>query len=293
MPLTTVEAMNKFVDFLEPTLSDQYQIGEREKIVKRNLDSVFPKTGLFDYTGAILMGSAAKDTLIHPVGDIDILATFTADSAFMKYQKDSSAFLYNVRDLYNNVTTAKVASKRQAVTVMLQNYGYVDIAPVFLIPGEPDVYALPDGNKGWMSTAPVRAKNWFTLRDRLLNGTLSTFVKLLKAWNAAHGSCFGSYYLETMAATAFASPITDYKQALADFFQRVYTDNSVFNVVDPGGQSGQLNAWMSPEQVAISKLVFKNEANRARQALFTELRGDHASSKAQWSSILGINFPTN
>jgi len=261
--------------------------GRRDRVVE-NLTAAFPATSDLPFSRAILMGSAAKGTIVRPIDDIDVLAVFSAaNGAWDTYRFDSQAFLYRVRRAYNGLATAQVGARGQAVRIFFQNGGHVDVAPVFSYGN--DVYGLPGGDGGWINTAPTVANAWFAKKHADLGYNLAPLVRLLKKWNNAHSKRLRSYHLETVAANTFRTLGSNRQSALSSFFEWA---PSHLDVADPGGQSGTLSGyltWAGRQEVI---RAIGSAAERSRRATEAEARGDHAEAKRLWRIILGSDFPS-
>ena len=80
MTLTTTQAMAKFLEDI--TVTDYQKtsiIAARKNRVVENLTAAFPTSSDLPFSSAILMGSAAKSTIVRPIDDIDVLAVFSKD----------------------------------------------------------------------------------------------------------------------------------------------------------------------------------------------------------------------
>lgn len=288
MTLTTSQAMAAFLEAITTTEYQQASIIQaRQDRVVENLTTAFPKTSDLPFSRAVLMGSAAKRTIVRPMDDIDVLAVFSNENhAWNVYRFDSKAFIYRVRRAYDGLEAAQVGTRGQAVRVFFQTGGHVDIAPVFSHGN--DVYGLPNGTGGWITTAPTVANAWFLSRDAQLGYNLAPLVRLLKKWNNAHSKHFRSYHLETVAASSFATLGANRQAGLASFFE--WAPNHL-DVTDPGGQSGSLSAYLNP--VSRNELVqsLQTAAERARRARAAESAGNHEESNRLWRIILGADFP--
>lgn len=290
MTQTTSQAMATFLDDITVTDYQKTSIiqGRKDRVVE-NLTAAFPATSDLPFSRAILMGSAAKGTIIRPLDDIDVLAIFSNEQgAWNKYRFDSQSFLYRIRRAYDGIESAQVGARGQAVRIFFKGSGHVDVAPVFWHGG--DVYGLPKGDGGWINTAPTVANSWFAGRNAELGYNVAPLVRLLKKWNNAHSKRIKSFHLETMAANAFTSLNGNRQDALAKFFQWAPTN---LDVSDPGAQSGLLSTGLSWGDRMEIQNSFKSAAERATKALDAEARGDHAESKRLWGIILGSTFPTN
>lgn len=284
----TSQAMAQFVADISIT---DYQktsiVNARKDRVVENLTAAFTATSDLPFSRAILMGSAAKGTIVRPIDDIDVLAVFSnANGAWKTYRYDSQAFLYRVRRAYDGLSTAQVGARGQAVRIFFNNGGHVDVAPVFFHGN--DVYGLPGGDGGWINTAPTVANAWFAQKHAELGYNLATLVRLLKKWNNAHSKRLRSFHLETIAARTFKTLGGNRQSALASFFEWA---PSHLDVSDPGGQSGILSGyltWTARQEVMQG---LGSAAERARKANEAEARGDHDEAKRLWRIILGSGFP--
>lgn len=288
MTRTTSEALEAFLESITVTDYQKTSIIEgRKNSVIEDLTAAFPATSDMPFSRAILMGSAAKRTIVRPMDDIDVLAVFSnANDAWSKYRWDSQSFLYRIRRAYDGVATAQVGARGQAVRIFFQTGGHVDVAPVFSYGN--DVFGLPKGDGGWINTAPVLANSWFAKENAKLGYNLAPLVRLLKKWNSAHSKRLRSFHLETMAASSFNTLGSNRQNGLASFFAWA---SGHIDVSDPGGQSGSLSgylSWTARQEVIQSLSVAADRASRAQAA---ELRGDHEEAKRLWRIILGSTFP--
>jgi hypothetical protein len=286
---TTSQAMAEYL--FEISVTDYQKtsiINARKDSVLENLTAAFPSTSDLPFSRAILMGSAAKGTIIRPIDDIDVLAVFSnMNRAWDTYRLDSQAFLYRVRRAYSGLSTAQVGARGQAVRIFFKNGGHVDVAPVFSHGN--DVYGLPGGDGGWIDTAPTVANAWFANKHAGLGYNLAPLVRILKKWNNAHSKRLRSFHLETIAASAFKTLGSNRQSALANFFEWA---PSHLDISDPGGQSGMLSSyltWAGRQEVV---QALGSAAERARKANEAEAGGNHGEAKRLWRIILGSGFPS-
>lgn len=286
---TTGQAMTQFLADISVTDYQKTSIIEgRKNTVVKNLTEVFPASSDLPFSQAVLMGSAAKGTIVRPIDDIDVLAVFSnVNNAWSRYRYDSKPFLYPVRQAYDGIETAQVGARGQAVRVFFKSGGHVDVAPVFSHGSA--VYGLPGGDGGWVNTAPTVATAWFARRRSELGYNLSPLVRLLKKWNNAHSKRLRSFHLETIAAHTFKTLGSNRQSALASFFEWA---PGHLDVSDPGGQSGTLSSYLTWTGRQDVLQALKSAADRAGKARDAETKGDHAEAKRLWNSILGSSFPT-
>lgn len=289
MSLTTSQAMSQFLRDITATDYQKTSIIEgRKNRVVENLSAAFPTTSDLPFSRAILMGSAAKSTIVRPMDDIDVLAIFSNENgAWSTYRWDSKSFIYRVRRAYDGLEAAQVGTRGQAVRVFFQHGGHVDIAPVFSHGN--DVYGLPNGTGGWLNTAPTVANSWFLKRNADLDYNLAPLVRLLKKWNDAHSKRFRSYHLETVAGAVFKTLGSNRQAGLASFF--AWAPNHL-DVSDPGGQSGSLSTYLSGQARAEAIESLRAAADRARRARGAEAVGNHDESNRLWRILLGREYPS-
>lgn len=288
MNLTTSQAMSAFLEDITVTDYQKTSIIQgRKTTVETNLKTAFPSTSNLPFSRGVLMGSAAKGTIVRPIDDVDVLAIFdNVNNAWGKYRYDSKAFIYRIRSAYDGLETAEVGARGQAVRVFFQTGGHVDVAPVFSY-GR-DVYGLPDGSGGWIHTAPTVATSWFTTRNAGLGYNLAPVVRLLKKWNGAHSKRLRSFHLETMTGKVFKTLGSGRQNALLRLFEWA---PGWIDVSDPGGQSGLLSGYLNYAVRQEVTQSFNAAADRAAKAIEAESRADHEEAKRLWRIILGDTFP--
>jgi SMODS domain-containing protein len=288
--VTTVS--QAFVQFLNGITITDYQKtsiveGRRDRVIE-NLTAAFPSSSDLPFSAGMLMGSAAKGTIIRPIDDIDVLAVFSNEKKAWQntYQNDSQAFLYRVRRAYDGLETAQVGARGQAVRIFFQSGGHVDVAPVFKRSNGD--YHLPAGNGGWIITSPFVANDWFKAKNAELGYNVAPLVRLLKKWNESHSKRLKSFHLETMAASAFSSLNSNRQNGLQVFFNWA---GQHLDVSDPGRQSGLLSGYLSQSVRDEVKRSFAAANDRATKAINEEIAGNHDEAKRLWKIILGDSFP--
>jgi hypothetical protein len=282
-----------FAKFLEDITATDYQSGTfipaRKSGALKILQQAFPSDSDLPFSSALLMGSAAKKTIIRPFDDIDVLAVFSpANGGWQKYQSDSRKFLYRIREAYNGFSAQQVGARGQAVRVFFEQGGHVDVAPVFRWEGTR--YVLPAGDGTWIYTQPTVANSWFTSKDQERDGHLAPLVRLLKMWNGAHSVRFRSFHLETMAASTFKTLGPEPQASMEKFFAWAPRH---FDANDPGAESGNLASYMSATLRADAIQSLAKAAGTAQEARTVELQGDHEGAKKLWRKIFGADFPIN
>lgn len=286
---TASQAFTQFLDDITITDHQKTSIveGRRDRVIE-NLTAAFPSSSDLPFAAGLLIGSAAKGTIVRPIDDIDVLAVFSNEKQAWQnaYQYDSQAFLYRVRRAYDGLSTAQVGARGQAVRIFFQSGGHVDVAPVFK--RSDDDYHLPSGSGGWIMTSPFVANNWFKAKNASLGYNLAPLVRLLKKWNASHSKRLRSFHLETMAASAFSSLNSNRQNGLQVFFNWA---GQHLDVSDPGNQSGLLSGYLSQSVRDDVRRSLESANNRATKAISEEIAGNHEEAKRLWKIVLGDGFP--
>lgn len=283
MTWTTAAAITEFGTAIKPTATEQSLIASRRSTVSNTLTAAFGSTSTLQIHSVKVIGSCDRNTVISPVGDVDLLAIFQG-AAWPTYQYDSQAFLYRVREALNGRVAA--GARGQAVRLDYASGPRVDVAPVFFR-GAGLGYHLPKGDKTWILTDPDKQKSHLAQRQTNLGGHLRPLSRLVKAWNRAHSQRFSSFHIEVMVAAHFYSLGGDYREALKMLFNSV----SIY-VEDPAGYGGDLaSARMSWDQQQAAIQSLRSAGTRATNAVAAEARGDHQEAMRLWRIVLGSSFP--
>ncbi len=286
---TTAQAFEQLLeDITPPPYQRTTLVPARQRRVEENLTASFPSNSDMPFVQTHLMGSAAKNTALRPLDDIDVLAEFNGikGKAWLRYQYDSRRFLYRVRDAYNGLEARPVGARGQAVRVFFLQGGYVDVAPVFR--WSDDFFVLPDGSGGWLRTSPPTDQRWFAKRNAELGYQLPAVVRLLKQWNIMHSKRLRSYHLETVVGTYFTAFGTNHRQALELFFR---VAGNYLTIADPGQCGGDLSTYLGWGQRQDVQASFARANAICVRALGAEAQGRHTEAKRQWSMIFGRELP--
>jgi predicted nucleotidyltransferase len=289
MSLTTAQAFDTFQTTISPTDAQRTDITNKRQSTETYLRAAFQSTGTLPLKRVILIGSAARGTIIRPVNDLDVMAEFiNKDRVFEQYRYNSGAFLQRIRAALNaNTSIANIGARGQAVRLFYTNGAHVDIAPVF--PWNSGGFGLPRGDGGWMTTDPEAQGSWFTQRRTAVGANLTPVCKLVRRWNHVHSHRFDSFHLEVMVASMFSSLGSNHRDALKSFFEWGYR---CINVNDPAGHSGNLGDYLTPAELAAINSRLTEALDRAQRAILAEGRGDHLEAKRLWRIELGDEFPS-
>lgn len=285
---TTAQAFNVFLGKISPTDDQRTQITTKRATTEKYLRQALPLSSNLPLKRLILIGSAARGTIVRPVNDVDVMAEFTnKDDVFEQYRRHSDDFLQRVRTALDAKTSIRqIGARGQAVRLFYQSGAHVDIAPTFKWKG--DGYALPRGDGSWMTTDPEAQAAWFSQRRTTIGSNLTPMCKLVRRWNGVHSRRFASFHLEVMVASMFSSLGSNYRTALLKFFEIA---PRWIGVSDPAGHSGQLDDYLTNDARRAVVARFAEAHGRANRAIDAERRGDHTEAKRLWRIELGDEFP--
>jgi hypothetical protein len=145
---------------------------------------------------ALTIGSYRRGTLIRPERDIDLLAALSYSTYRERYDDDSRALLYFVRDKLNEGYAQTKVSSRGVAVLLDFTIIRADIVPAFQRRG--GGFFIPDGKKGWTATNPPYHARVIKERDDALNGHLKPLIRLMKFWNIQNGGHLRSFHVELM-----------------------------------------------------------------------------------------------
>src|ERR1039458_432856 len=289
MTLTTAQAFDAFLEKISPTDLQNADITAKRQSTEKYLRDAFSTSSSLPLKRVILIGSAARGTIIRPVNDVDVMAEFTnKDNAFEQYRKNSGAFLQRIRTALNAKTSiGKIGPRGQAVRLFYQSGAHVDIAPVFK--WSTGGYGLPSGDGGWITTDPEAQGVWFSERKTSVGSNLTQLAKLVRRWNAVHSHRFESFHLEVMVASMFKTLGSNHREAMKCLFD---VAPGRISVVDPAGHSGDLDRYLTQADRRAIRSRFGEALTRAKSAVAAEAQGNHAEAKRLWRIELGDEFPS-
>jgi predicted nucleotidyltransferase len=286
---TTADAFNEFYEKISLSINQTEQMSARVSIAKNLLQKTFPATDKTPVSTVTLIGSGARGTTVRPLNDIDIFVTFeNKGDVFEEYRANSQTFLYRIRDNIDAKTqVANVGARGQAVRLFYNDDLHVDIAPAFKYKGD-NGYALPAGDKTWLTTNPFKQIEWAKEREATLSALFARHVKMLKCWNNVHSHRLGSWHLEVMTGTAFVSMGKDSRLTMEKFFGWAIHNISVN---DPDGFGGDLAASLSVKQKIELKTSLSETYQKCLKANKAEGAGNHQEAIRLWRTIFGDEFP--
>lgn len=240
-------------------------------------------------------------TLLNPLYS-DTVSRWTKPDGTISSAKLLSGFKAVLKRRYSNTT---VAIDGQAINTQFlidatnesDGLGF-DVVPCFSLFDsygiEPDIYVIPDGNDGWISTNPRLDKAVSTNLQANNEQCHRPSVKLVKYWNKTQlSSKISSYYIELAVSrdletrNARGETATRISEAVALGFQAL--SNSL--------QSGELQPRIRQAPLVEDGAVTHSEKNAvaaaakiASLALAYENQGDEENAIACWEVVFNDSF---
>ncbi len=202
--------MTKNVVAAFDTLLDRQRLTDNQESVAESRVSGLQSFFIRNFVMAqapVTMGSYARGTLCAGERDIDMLAPFSRPDYWNRFERDSRAFLYWVRnDLNERYATTKVSSRQVAVKLDFTTI-LTDVVPCFPRPG--GGYLMPNGQGGWMATNPPYHTQLIADAHREQAYRLKPLIRLVKWWNIANGHHLSSFHVGVPIATGQFSSLRE------------------------------------------------------------------------------------
>ena len=234
------------------------------------------------------IGSAARGTIAAGERDIDLMAA-VANVYANKYRADSRQFLYDVRQLLAQRYPRTDAGAREVAVVLDFDVIRTEVVPCFKSDG--DGFVMPNGSRGWMATNPPFHTALVGTADAAHQQTLKPLVRLIKAWNIAHGQQLRSFHLEMLvkrmwdgyAIGAWPAAVAGTLQVLGNWVGIAF--------VDPWRGTTRIDTYLSAQARAQLIRTITESAAAAATAEAHRLAGRIPAAFERWQLIYRHTFP--
>ena len=239
------------------------------------------------------IGSYKRGTICGGERDIDLMAPlspFSANKYWERYEGDSSAFLYWVRDRLNERYYAtKVSSKRVCVKLDFTDI-VTDVTPCF--PREGGGYLMPNGRGGWMNTNPPFHTNLIAGDDARAEERLKPLIRLIKAWNIANGHHLSSFHIELMVQRVQQGQSIHAYPFEVSFTLTYLPEQLGKSLDDPWSSGGRIDEYLTKDTRDLVLRLLAEDSKRSNLA--EEYRKEGKTEKAfeEWNKIYHGTFPT-
>ena len=279
---------------LEPLESEVARARTRIALIRARL------TAQFHTSKVAPIGSHSKGTAIRGVSDVDVLAVLRREQLRRGDGYVSSDTLLNwIRDdLDQRFASTVVGRNGLAVTLRFGGGEHgVDVVPAVydrpLANGHP-LYLIPDGNGGWLNTAPSAHERY--LRDANLRsgGKLIRLVRLLKHWRATRTPSIplSSFHLElVLASEGVAEQVAGYSTLVTSALATL-ADREGAALRDPLHISGLVSAAATAAQRERLVTALDGAVANAVAAYEAEQAGQLSEALYRWELVFNRTFPS-
>jgi predicted nucleotidyltransferase len=247
-----------------------------------------------------LIGSFARGTAIHGASDIDLLLVLSRSAVTWGGNlKGSSRVLGDVRDaLRERYPGTAIGRDGQAVVVSFNDGGHpLDVVPAcYLEHGGSlnyPLYAIPDGQNGWMQTSPGAHNKFIGDADARSGGKLKYVGQAFKVWRDARAGAvpISAFHVELVLANeGHADGARSYSSIFRDLLM-VLARRECAALRDPIGVSGLIAASSTESKRQQAARTVIDSARHADAALAAERLGDAREAQRQWEIVFNGRFP--
>lgn len=295
MPRTVADGITLLLQWNAPVAAEVAAARSHARTIEQGLRAEFPSFNRLE-----IMGSHTRDTAIHLFSDVDYLAVLgVADVRWGDDWRSSSTILGKVKSaLQARFPGTDVWVNGPAVVVgFKQGTAAVDVVPGVWtgttgIDGYP-VFAIPDGNGGWLKTSPQRHSKYINESNTAAGGKLVPVIRLLKIWKYSREPSVPvlGFHLELLlAAEKVCVGVLSYRECLLESF-RLLRDRGGAALNDPLQISPRIPATTSAAKAEALTNNALYAVDHARRAIEAELSGDIQESFRQWGLVFNGNFP--
>jgi hypothetical protein len=268
------------------------QRSEGDTIVAVQLQMTEPTDAPLELVLITLMGSAARETLVKPASDVDLLVAFQADEGPAVFHRFSPADLVRrVAEALEGVGDGVEIWEGESVTVHFDRGADVDVFPSFRLYNFNQVYFPRQGAAWFRSAPPVFDREFLAANDRL-GKRLITVAKYAKVWNRHNNDLLRSFHLETLLVRDVTEVDECRRVSLHKFFRQAAERGPTFlSVPSADGIYDDLSYDMTEERKQKTMVALEFAANMSGMALSYETRGDYVRANQFWHAVFGSRFP--
>jgi hypothetical protein len=285
------EAFADLIEEITPTDDEFADVLARYDEIKACLDRGFW------ISKVRLVGSYAKRTAVRGQSDVDVFACLARDEArWGDRALDTRTFVRRVRDqLQARYPTTDIRMARNAVSLQFtKGVNRFDVVPAIFagMDREGAVFAIPDGEGGWLPTAPDIQKARLREAAERSGGKLPRVIQLVKWWTTvrARSVPLNSFHVEmVLAGKELGVGAASYAALTAQAF-RLLARRRGSALRDPSGISNLIPAVADESQRSVLADRAGNAADWAEQAVWAEEEGDEEQAMYLWNRVFNGRF---
>lgn len=274
---TLLQSIEKFIDNITVTDRQEESINTSFNNLKENL---LKKDNGLAVKDVFLNGSYERDTIIRPLGDIDLFAVidhtdYTESGQDPKPQTVLTKFKNYLNDIKDYKD--KVKQDRPCVTVVLSDKDF-DVLPALRKNGF--LYIPNCELSGWTITDPITHTQNLNDVHRKRNYKVKGIVKAVKQWKRDNGLSIPSFHIEEIAIETFnALDFSNSEEGIRLWF----TYAPYFLKSERFKSDNEYTKIQGAIQIVKDKLIEAKKLNDEKKA---------GEAKKIWKEIFGKEFPT-
>lgn len=292
--MTIEDCFQKLLKKIEPREADAKAYKKHRKSITSRLKKAFSAHRVE------LIGSFKRDTAICGTSDIDLMLILSSQEVARGDDwKSSKSVLNRIRDeLQGRYWNTVVGVDKQAVVAQFKgNKHPVDVVPAIYQGLDKEnkyaIYAIPDGEGGWMLTSPQAHNKFIALEDRRSKEKLKQTAKLLKYWRECRTPSIplSTFHLELLLAkertcSGKMAIATCVKKALLLLRRR-----QCRTLTDPVGISNYIGAASTKHKLERVRQAINSSAIRADKACQAERKGNLKEALRLWHLVFNKSLP--
>lgn len=251
----------------------------------------------FEVKGCVRAGSYSRGTFIHDHSDVDLFVVVaredfrragsyvTSDTALGNFGRELKA-----RFPYTNI-------RRDVHAIVLEfSDCQVDVVPSYfagMTSHNQPMYAIPDGNSGWMKTSPAQHNAFIRQEDEAARGKLRRVAQLIKFWRECRSPRVpvSSFHIEmVLASEGICRGVKSYGECVTEVLQGL-AQRECRGLQDPLGISGLLPAVKTEAKRGPATVSVRYSRNHAKAAVYAAEYYDQAEACRQWDIVFNGYFP--
>lgn len=284
MPYTVEGAFTAFHDAINLKGDHRETANARRDRVQSLLASQF------EILEAFASGSIPRFTALRGHSDVDVMVALHYGKHIKN--KTPAAVLKSVRDALGAYRT-NVRRNGQAVTLYYDTWPNVDVVPVSrVVDSNSKVthYEVPNEVTGqWIPSNPKTHSDNIEERSSICGQNFRRIIKMMKAWNLAHGEYLQSYHIEVLALKIYSSNLDDTAWQIFQFFEKSRLLLETALIHGNGLVDGYLD--YADRQEVLKRFDTAIEKSRDAWYLTYGERSDHQTAIGIWRTVFGDQFP--
>ncbi len=285
------EAFSDLIEDITPTDEEFADVRARYDDIRACLHSGF------HISKFRLVGSYDRRTAVRGQSDVDVFACLARDEArWGRRTLDTRTFLRRVCDrLRQRYPTTDIRQERNAVSLRFtKGVNRFDVVPAVFagLDEEGAVFAIPDGEGGWLATAPDIQKARLREAAERSGGKLPRVIQLVKWWTQVRARAvpLNSFHAEMVLAGKDVGVGAASYAALTSRAFRLLASRRGSALKDPSGISNLIPAVAKESQRSVLTQRAREAADWAEQALWAEGEGDEERAVYYWNRVFNGRF---